>query len=287
MVFGTFSSTLLTREAQAACPGTFSGRDCNGTSGGAVCSGSGASVTCDLGVSGDSSANAKFVSPTHTEFRAYGYEGDGEPFCCEITVDDGCSGQLSALTIYGTSSADVIDLNDTNPDPVLHLECFHAKVYGLEQDDTITGSNSTYNEDELHGDDDDDTIYGAIGADLIFGEAGVDDLHGGPDDDYIWGGSETDYLYGDIGADYLYGEGGDDFVKGGDGADHIYGDDNDDEICGQWGDDVLDGGPDDDGVWGGPDSDTNSGGLGSSDYCEYPGDDITCENTIETTVCPW
>src|SRR5687768_3610942 len=94
-------SVMLPGVAGAACPGTFSGAACGG-----VCSLSGGDVICDLAVSGDSAdTDSHYMSVSSTQFRAYGWEGDGTTFCCELTVSIACSGNPKTSRSSGRLTA--------------------------------------------------------------------------------------------------------------------------------------------------------------------------------------
>jgi len=261
---------FFSHDALAACPGKFLGLSCNGTSGSDVCTRNSANdVDCDLGkgISINQGADAFFVSPTSTTFRAYGTEGDGEDFCCELgSLNDGCSGNPISVVILGVDYDDTIRLLDTTAN--LWMDCSVTEVYGDMGADTISGSPSLDNQDQL---------YGQGGSDFVRGLDG---------DDTIEGGIGYDLLYGDEDNDTIYGGGGKDKIKGGTGDDVLYGDDDDDDICGGDDDDTLYGGNGDDVITGENDVDYNFGNAGTN----------TCENqyplycTYYTSVdsaCTW
>ncbi|MCU7904910.1 MAG: hypothetical protein KZQ76_03480, partial [Candidatus Thiodiazotropha sp. (ex Epidulcina cf. delphinae)] len=83
---------------------------------------------------------------------------------------------------------------------------------------------ATANDDELHGDDEANTLDGLAGDDLLAG-------HGG-----------NDTLLGSEGNDTLQGNDGNDTLSGGNGNDTLEGDRGDDTLTGGLGDDVLSGG---------------------------------------------
>ncbi len=78
-------------------------------------------------------------------------------------------------------------------------------------------------DDELTGDDADNTFYGGAGRDLIQGGAGDDVIHGQGGQDDIHGGDGDDILIGGDGADSIHGGDGDDRFEGTDGGDWQYG----------------------------------------------------------------
>jgi Ca2+-binding RTX toxin-like protein len=141
--------------------------------------------------------------------------------------------------IRGTAQADVIDNAVTSPETP-------TVVYGLDGDDTITGSGYSDlifggdGNDVIYGwvgdglsDQDSDRIYGGTGNDRIFGVTGNDRLDGGTGNDLLVGGilfGETrnalgatqldqDKLFGGSGADQLAGGFGADQIDGGTGTD--------------------------------------------------------------------
>ncbi|MFA6734304.1 MAG: calcium-binding protein, partial [Sphaerochaetaceae bacterium] len=79
---------------------------------------------------------------------------------------------------------------------------------------------------------DDDTITGGLGSDIIFGDAGLNDATGGNDvlsggvgNDFIDGDGGNDRIAGETGEDILYGGAGNDTLDGGAGDDIVFGDD--------------------------------------------------------------
>ena len=233
--------------AQAACPGIFNGKSCDGGHGGNNCALSGSAITCDLRQADTAAAVAKFVSPGNTRenFRAYGYDGDGDAFCCEYTPGVNCT-----IVIQGTSLADTLDNFDAAPTPVLDLYCNSITVEGRDGDDTLHGSAATSVVENLLGGEDDDVIHGGDGADYIDGDAG------------------DDTLYGESGADEMYGGTGDDTLYGGDNDDALYGEEDADLVCGEWGEDTHSGGSGDDFVFGGVGDDVSNDGDAGTNYCE-------------------
>lgn len=267
--------------AHAACPGVFLNRECDGTALAVendVCTyttGVNTQITCDLGLDGESSATeAKFVNPTATSFRAYGFAGDGQPFCCEFAVSNGCTGQTNSLTVTGTVLSDQIDLGDGTAG--LDMQCSYNYVYAEAEDDTLHGSGNVTAVDYLYGDAGNDSIYGFGGVDHLRGGDGDDTIYGGDGADTIYGDYGEDTLSGGAGADYVYGHddtGNDNtknYIRGGDGSDHLYGGPYSDAICGDADSDYL---------YGGTGSDTLYGSAAVGDYVSggvSPGND-SCE----------
>ncbi|SFS13157.1 calcium-binding protein [Sphingomonas jatrophae] len=72
------------------------------------------------------------------------------------------------------------------------------------------------------GDDDNNTLTGTSGADMIYGQGGNDVLSGGDGNDVLYGGSGNDRLFGGEGNDQLTGGEGADYMVGGAGNDTYY-----------------------------------------------------------------
>ena len=160
--------------------------------------------------------------------------------------------------VAGTSEADFIQglLHEMN------------EIHGLEDNDTVFGG---YKSDVLTGDEGDDliwadggddTIEGGDGYDVIFGAEGNDVISGGGDNDYISGGKGDDTVDAGSGDDVVNGNSGNDFIRGGDGFDYLFGTDGDDTLDGGEGDDFLSGGSDNDVLMGSNGNDTYIGGSG-------------------------
>lgn len=169
--------------------------------------------------------------------------------------------------------------------------------------DTLSGIEdlvgSAFN-DELRGDNGQNTLTGGDGDDLLIGFAGIDSLIGGEGNDTLNGGGGNDALVGGDGMDTLIGRFGNDTINGGDGNDIIdggegldilYGDNGDDDIFadsgadtlfggagedrlrGAGGDDTLYGGADDDELLGGGKNDLLFGGEGNDTLFGERGED--------------
>lgn len=130
-----------------------------------------------------------------------------------------------------------------------------------EDDDTLFGGEG---DDLLDGSAGHDTLAGGAGNDILSGGSGLDTLLGGVGDDTLSGGREKDALFGEAGDDELNGGSGDDTLDGGAGADKLYG---------SSGNDVLSGGKDNDWLEGGSGSDTLNGDAGNDMLKGGSGDD--------------
>ncbi len=116
----------------------------------------------------------------------------------------------------------------------------------------------------LIGDENDNTINGGDGNDLLEGRGGNDTLYGGGGNDILVGNDHNDTLYGGDGNDILSGDTGDDTLNGGTGNDTLYGGN---------GNDVLNGGDGNDTLYGGRGNDIFSGGKGTNYMQGNHGDD--------------
>jgi Ca2+-binding RTX toxin-like protein len=152
--------------------------------------------------------------------------------------------------------------NDDNNDHTL---------YGGAGNDMLEGG---MGEDFLDGEADNDALDGERGDDVLFGGGGDDLILAGEGDDYLDGGGENDLLFGEAGVDMLYGGAGNDVLWG----------DSEHGLAGQFhGNDMLDGGEGDDQLVGGGGEDSLYGSEGadllwgddeSSLAGQYQGDDV-------------
>ena len=109
-------------------------------------------------------------------------------------------------------------------------------VYGSAFDDQITGDNLN---NTLNGQAGADTLNGGGGADTLLGGPGADTLNGGPGNDLLYGQADNDTLNGHEGADTLWGGANDDILNGNTGDDVLYGEVGNDTLNGGWGADWL------------------------------------------------
>ena len=94
------------------------------------------------------------------------------------------------------------------------------ELYGAPNNNTSTSTIGGHGNDIIHGDMDDNvSMYGHFGNDVLFGYEGNDYLYGGSGDDELYGGDDDDMLYGHNGNDLLDGGEGDDYVLAGNGDD--------------------------------------------------------------------
>jgi VCBS repeat-containing protein len=142
---------------------------------------------------------------------------------------------------------------------------------GTNNDDTLTGTDGT---DILLGGNGDDVLDGGDGNDLLLGGNGSDTLDGGDGNDLLLGGNGSDTLDGGDGNDLLLGGNGSDTLDGGDGNDLLSGGNGSDTLDGGDGNDLLDGGNGNDTLDGGAGSDLLLGGNGSDTLDGGAGSDL-------------
>ena len=140
-----------------------------------------------------------------------------------------------------------------------------------DEDVTVTGSGG---DDILSGGDGSDRIDGLDGNDLIDGRAGDDLIDAGGGNDAVWAGAGNDTVFGGAGHDSIHGQDGDDLIDGGDGADSLLGHSGDDTLFGGAGNDTLIGGMGDDSMDGGAGDDWLAGGEGNDTLLGAAGSDI-------------
>ena len=90
---------------------------------------------------------------------------------------------------------------------------------------SLEGFAGSIGNDELRGDQMDNTMFGNVGDDILYGGDGHDTLIGGIGDDTLNGGTGNDRLEGGEGNDTLSGGDGYDTLNGGAGNDQLYGGD--------------------------------------------------------------
>jgi Ca2+-binding RTX toxin-like protein len=128
-------------------------------------------------------------------------------------------------TIYGTNNEDYINsvtLGYANEQNTIYGYDGHDILYGGNLADYINGG--TENDYISGGDGDDKSIWDSNGNRLFLGG-----LYGGEGQDFMYGGAGNDALYGEAGGDSLSGGSETDYIEGGEGSDHIYGDSGDDK----------------------------------------------------------
>jgi Ca2+-binding RTX toxin-like protein len=97
---------------------------------------------------------------------------------------------------------------------------FPSGVWMLGGDDTVYGGISN---DLIFGNDGEDSLTGDLGNDSLFGGRGKDDLWGGEGNDSLIGGQDADWLLGRAGDDILLGGRGNDILYSGNGNDTLIG----------------------------------------------------------------
>lgn len=109
-------------------------------------------------------------------------------------------------------------------------------LLGLSGNDSIIGA---IDAEVINGNQGNDTINGNQGNDTIFGGKNLDLIFGGDNDDFLSGNLGNDEIYGDAGNDILRGGKESDFLIGGTGNDTLYGDLGIDTLTGGTGADIF------------------------------------------------
>ena len=133
-----------------------------------------------------------------------------------VGLDNLSSADAAALNTIIEDSGVNIDL-DSVWDSI--FEYGRVCYAGDENDNTMTGGDGN---DILHGLAGNDTLYGGAGDDAFYGDDGDDHIYGGLGDDILMGDNGKDYLYGGAGNDALRGGYGDDVYFYDGGVDTIY-----------------------------------------------------------------
>lgn len=151
-------------------------------------------------------------------------------------------------------------------DELTSIEGINGTAFG----DFLFGSAA---DNQLLGNDGDDTIDGLGGDDTLWGHAGEDTINGGDGDDLIYGGDDDDELNGGAGSDRVYGGDGNDDIDGGSNDDTLRGEDGNDTIAGGQGDDVIYDGIGNDDATGGSGDDTFYVDDGNDEFSGGSGND--------------
>ncbi|MHA6299952.1 hypothetical protein [Devosia sp. CAU 1758] len=140
--------------------------------------------------------------------------------------------------------------------------------------------------------DDNFTLYGGAGDDLLntWGTGGF--YYGEAGNDTLWGDNGIDYLDGGNDDDLIEGYGGNDTLVGGHGADELYGGDGDDRLIGGEGFDWLVGGAGKDTFVFAPGSGEDTihdfhAGVGINDVIELQGQSLTSFAAVMAAATEW
>ncbi|WP_018416252.1 calcium-binding protein [Teredinibacter turnerae] len=170
----------------------------------------------------------------------------------------------------------LIGLDATRPDRIaVHAHRFDGDgkndllVNVLNQDATLSGG---YGDDVLIGNAQADTMLGLEDNDVLVGNGGNDRLFGYSGDDILYGGDGEDWLYAATDEDFDKTDS--DQLYGGEGSDHLFGD---------AGRDLLDGGDGVDTLTGGRGYDTLLGGEGNDIFIYNTGDEVDTISDIHGT----
>lgn len=150
--------------------------------------------------------------------------------------------------VTGGSTVQLVNDGRGNLDSLSNIE--RIIVNATNESDVVWGSLTLNNQlggndgnDTLRGGNVDDLIEGGNDNDLLFGNGGGDTIYGGAGDDLLVGGfSPTSLPQPGDGADYLDGGDGNDQLRGGDGNDTLLGGAGNDNLRGDGGADIIDGG---------------------------------------------
>ncbi len=129
-------------------------------------------------------------------------------------------------------------------------------------------------DDFINGSIGDDIIYGQDGNDLLIGMDGQDEIHAGNGDDKITGNYGDDILFGEDGNDTIHGGQDNDTIHGGNGNDIIFGNGENDKIYGDVGNDYINGNEGNDIIFGGLGNDNLKGDIGDDIIISGLGKDI-------------
>ena len=240
------------------------------------------------------------------KYCAWGYRKVGASvtkFFCAWTDDD-----ITEDWLIGTSSDDILSFHYEQGNYEFTLTddgCIDGLVgrqFGAEGDDVLHGSwmsMSVQYADDLHGDDESDTIYLHNGNDESTGLHDAAD--GGNHADAIWGSPAIDLIQAGGGADLVvtlggadigYLGSGDDVASTGTGDDEVWAGGGHDTVCTEDGGDVAWGEDDDDTLhMGPPDAGTNFARCGPGADKYYNADyQANCETNLgdeeEPEACP-
>jgi Ca2+-binding RTX toxin-like protein len=174
---------------------------------------------------------------------------------------------VGVLGIEGTDGADVITVRQANN--AISVDGISGSVpagwvnliviAGMGGDDRVyLNSESVYGQQPItaltviDAGTGNDTVVGAMGTDIVFGQDGNDRISANGGNDLVVGGLGDDVIYGLSGNDFLSGNAGNDSLYGGVGHDRLVGCDGNDWLDGSDGIDVL---------WGGAGADVLLGGA--------------------------
>ncbi|MEZ8142712.1 hypothetical protein [Enterovibrio sp. FF113] len=198
-----------------------------------------------------------------------------EPNSLSLTPKEQQNGVINAASTTRAAS----DIIGTNGNDTLHGDENDNRIYGLDYNDTLYGHGG---DDELHGGSRSDTLYGGDGNDKLYGMTdtaptgpyyGFNRLYGESGNDELYGSLGIDHLYGGLHNDVLYGDQGNDSLYGEQGHDTLHGGDGADRLYGDGGNDTLHGEDGIDKLYGGAGDDFLSGGEGNDEISGDAGDD--------------
>jgi Ca2+-binding RTX toxin-like protein len=175
----------------------------------------------------------------------------------------------------------VIELADTDADIKITID-------GGTGNDTLWGGVTA---ERIYGSEGDDLINGNGGKDTIYAQEGNDFLRGGGSSDLLDGGDGYDTVFGDAGNDNMCGGAQPDRLRGGDGNDRLDGNGGRDICGGEAGDDTLFGGGGQDVIHGGAGLDVLRGGpdhdeifISDKDHDDFDFDEALHGESVDADV---
>jgi Ca2+-binding RTX toxin-like protein len=160
------------------------------------------------------------------------YGGAGNDTLDGAEGNDALFGDQGDDVFLGAKGNDTIDggegfdtINYAHLTNSVNIDLSVAKATGVDIDEdhfsSIENIVATNNNDQIKGDDQENTIYANDGADFIDAKEGKDLIFAGAGDDTVLGGADDDRLYGGEGNDLMRGGLGDDALNGGEGVDTV------------------------------------------------------------------
>jgi hypothetical protein len=165
-----------------------------------------------------------------------------------------------ATALLGSITIPVNVIRGTSKDDSLYGTLGRDNMFGEGGNDVLDAFEG---DDQLSGGSGNDILFANKGNDKLFGDGGNDDLYADEGDDQLSGGDGNDILHADEGNDWISGDAGQDQIFGGPGRNTILGGTGRDFAIGASGDDDISGGTDADWLSGGPGHDTVTGEAGN------------------------
>jgi uncharacterized delta-60 repeat protein len=151
---------------------------------------------------------------------------------CDIAIISQCNDQIIVIATFNQNNPMFFDADDVT----------EINVRVRNSSDIVITSSSVDEQMTIDGGSGNDLLKGGSGSNLILGGTGSDALHGGAADDVLLGGDGNDDLFGNGGNDALVGGNGCDILNGGTGRDLLIGSQDEDRLVGGNDEDILIGG---------------------------------------------